>query len=176
MKVLEAMENAALKACATIRRRYRKSSRADYKSERELVTDADKVSEEIIMSTIRKYFSGHEICSVEMKGRISRADWKSVPLWFVDPVDGTANLVHGISLFCLGVAFYDRGKPHSAVVYDPVHGELFSGRIESGALLSGKVISISQKKDLTSSIRVLGRCGSVGICIRNYIFSAFAHC
>lgn len=156
MTIIELMETAAKKAGQLLLQKYRSNIQVDFKSPREPVTEVDRASEEIIVSLIKKHFPEHEICSEETKTSMSFEKSKKIPLWFVDPLDGTANFVHGINIFCVGIAFYDCGAPEAGLIFDPVHDELFTTMRGKGAYLNGRPIKVSEKGTLLESILATG--------------------
>jgi myo-inositol-1(or 4)-monophosphatase len=45
----------------------------------------------------------------------------------LDAIDGTVNFIHGIPLFCSGLAILVDGVPRVSAVYDPIHHVVYSG-------------------------------------------------
>ena len=58
------------------------------------------------------------------------------PTWVCDPVDGTANFLHGIELTCVCVGLVVKKQPLVGVVYNPVSKELFSAVDGGGPYLT----------------------------------------
>src|SRR5260370_6023413 len=67
----------------------------------DLVTQADKRSERLIVERLTKYFPDHAITAEEGTGHesVSASDFR----WHVDPLDGTTNFAHGDP--CVSVSF-----------------------------------------------------------------------
>ena len=63
-----------------------------HKSEKDLVTRADRASEDFIIGSIREAFTGHTI-NAEESGHLSGT---AEHQWFIDPIDGTLNYAHEI--------------------------------------------------------------------------------
>lgn len=57
--------------------------------------------------------------------------------FIIDPIDGTANFVHGHRHSCTSIAMTVNGKARLGVIYDPYRNELFSARLGGGAWLNG---------------------------------------
>ena len=53
--------------------------------------------------------------------------------WFVDPLDGTANFVHGFPVVGVSVALVVAGEPVVGVVQAPLLGDVYSARKGGGA-------------------------------------------
>lgn len=114
-----------------------------FKGERDLVTDADRTSEEIILSALQAEFPDHMICAEE-HGLIEGLGLERACEWFVDPLDGTTNYAHGLPFFSVSIGLCVGGMPAVGVVYSPLTGELFSGQMGRGAFLNGNRISVSK--------------------------------
>lgn len=156
MTVISVMEEVVRKAGKMLLRKYRGNLQVKFKSVREPVSDIDKASEEIIVDVIRKYYPDHEIFSEETESEMDFETSKKVPLWYIDPLDGTMNFVRGFSFFCVGIGFYDKGVAQAAALYDPVHDELFTAKKSKGAALNGKLIHVSKTNKLISSLLATG--------------------
>lgn len=62
--------------------------------------------------------------------------------FIIDPIDGTANFVHGEQHSCTSIAMTVDGVAQIGVVYDPYRDELFSARKGHGAFLNGKLLPV----------------------------------
>ena len=74
------------------------------KRPRDLVTEADRRSEERILDRLGRAFPDHAIVAEESGGRSRAGSLR----WFVDPLDGTANYVHGFPMFAVSIALINR--------------------------------------------------------------------
>ena len=72
-------------------------------------------------------------------------------VWVVDPIDGTANFVRGISQFCISIAYVRGGQTQIGIIYDPMHDELFAAERGKGATLNGEPIRVSGLSDMQSA-------------------------
>ena len=86
---------------------------------------ADMEAEDAIIATIRGAFPEHAILGEE-SGHIDGAREGSGYKWLVDPIDGTANFVHGFPYYAVSIALVHGTEITHAVVLDPVHDELFT--------------------------------------------------
>jgi myo-inositol-1(or 4)-monophosphatase len=115
---------------------------AEYKGDVDLVTEADRASEKLIVRRLGERFPDHGIFGEEG----TRSGLDSTYRWYVDPLDGTTNFAHGFPFFnvSLGLEHRPAGLAHdqdgelvAGVVYDPVHDELFAAEKAKGAWLQG---------------------------------------
>ena len=65
--------------------------------------------------------------------------------FIVDPIDGTANFVRGLSQSAISVGLLKDGQPEYAVVLDPYRKELYTARRGHGAYCNGTRIHVSDR-------------------------------
>ena len=118
----------------------------------DLVTQADKRSEQCIVSLINKHFPGHAISAEEGTGQDTASEFR----WHVDPLDGTTNFAHGYPCFCVSIALAQRDRLLAAVVFNPYYHELYTASRGEGATFNGKKISVSQVGTVSTSLLCTG--------------------
>ncbi|HUU13966.1 MAG TPA: inositol monophosphatase family protein [Terriglobia bacterium] len=123
-----------------------------YKRRSDLVTEADRSSEAMIVKRLRSSFPQHDIVGEEGGGRSTNADY----CWYVDPLDGTTNFAHGFPVFCVTLGLAHRGEVVAGVVYDPTRDELFTAERGAGAFLNGQRLSVSKSASLSESLLATG--------------------
>lgn len=147
--------------------RYERLERIVRKSEHDVVTEVDELSEQLILSTIREAYptdaflaeeSGHSRTGEPMGGndgtdRPDRTDG-GLPdrLWVIDPLDGTVNYANGIPIFCVSIGLVEAGRPVLGVVHDPVRDETYSALAGDGARLDGVSIRLPEKEKLSDLV------------------------
>jgi myo-inositol-1(or 4)-monophosphatase len=126
----------------------------EYKGEVDLVTVADRETEQLIVTRIRELWPDHDITGEEGTRTDSGADYR----WYIDPLDGTTNFAHGYPVFCTSIAVEDvkAGERVAGVVFDPTRDELFSAAKGEGAQLNGKPIHVSKTPKLSESLVATG--------------------
>jgi myo-inositol-1(or 4)-monophosphatase len=149
--------------------RYERVERISYKSARDVVTEVDEQSEELILAAIRAAFPADAILaeeSGEHHGRrrgaaggdgIAPSNGRT---WIVDPVDGTINYANGIPFFCVSIGLVVNGVPVAGAVVDPSRSERFAATVDGPATLNGRVIAASDKErlsDFVISMALAGR-------------------
>ena len=120
------------------------------KGPRDLVTEADLVSQEAIASFLGKEFPQHAFLGEEEPDLHLLEDAETI--WVVDPLDGTTNYVHGMNAFAVSIALIDRGQIVAGVVLDPVSNECFSAARKEGAWLNEKPIRVSSCDDINQAL------------------------
>ena len=151
---LEVARAAALAAGSLIRRAGAESRAIERKSSVDLVTQVDRASERLILERLVMAFPGHAIVAEESAPQPSD---DTRPCWYVDPLDGTTNFVHGLPHCAVSLAMtVPPGRVDVAVVYDPFKDELFSAMRGEGATLNGRPIRPSAAGLLDEALFVTG--------------------
>jgi myo-inositol-1(or 4)-monophosphatase len=65
--------------------------------------------------------------------------------WLVDPLDGTANFLHGLEAVGVSIGLVDDGVPIVGVVSAPLLGRVYSARLGGGAFLDDEPIRVSER-------------------------------
>jgi myo-inositol-1(or 4)-monophosphatase len=150
---LEVAIEAAREAAIVVRADFDRPKKISYKGEVDLVTETDRRSEAIIVGHLRKHFPSHAIVAEEgSEGAAAGAKY----CWYVDPLDGTTNFVHGYPCIGISIALLEYGEPIAAAVMNPIAGELFTAAKGKGAHLNGKPMHVSSIKKLSESLVVTG--------------------
>jgi myo-inositol-1(or 4)-monophosphatase len=148
----EAAIEIAQEAGKILREEFDRPAQISYKGEVDLVTQADKRSEEAIVTRLTKYFPEHSIAAEEGTGHESGSEFR----WHVDPLDGTTNFAHGYPCFSVSIALAQRGALLVGVVFNPFYDELFAASRGAGATLNGKRIFVSKVDTLATSLLCTG--------------------
>jgi myo-inositol-1(or 4)-monophosphatase len=124
----------------------------EFKGHANLVTIADKESEELIISGILSRFPGHSILAEESGATQPGASVQ----WVIDPLDGTTNFAHGYPVYCVSIGVEENGKGVCGVVYDPTRDELFSAARGAGAFCNGERLKVSDVDLLSHALLITG--------------------
>ncbi len=118
------------------------------KSINDLVSEVDKTAEKAIIKEINKAFPKHSILAEESGKTLGDEDF----LWIIDPLDGTANFLHGFPQYAVSIALLEKGTTTHAVIYDPFKEELFSASKGEGAYLNNERIRVSLSNGLKETL------------------------
>ena len=136
--------------------RYERLERIDYKSARDVVTEADHLSEALILEAIRGRYPDDAILAEETGEH--RAIAGEAPtsgrgrVWIVDPLDGTVNYANGLPVFCVSIGLVVDGVPAVGVILDPTRSESFAATAAGPALLNGRPVRASGKEQLSDFV------------------------
>ncbi len=151
----------AREAGRLIRDYYHRGVATEYKGEVDLVTEADRASERLIVERLQKQFPGHGIFGEEGTRDRLAGEYR----WYVDPLDGTTNFAHRFPVFCVSLGLEHRpaglapeadGTLAAGVIYDPMRDELFTAERGRGAFLNGERIRVSRVGTLSESLLATG--------------------
>ncbi len=154
-------ESIAREAGALLREYYHRGVTAEYKGDVDLVTEADRASEKLIVARLKEQLPEHGVYGEEGSRQGLDREFR----WYIDPLDGTTNFAHGFPAFCVvlgceqrnaGLKADEDGEMVAGVVYDPLRDEMFSAAKGQGATLNGKPIHVSKVKKLQESLVATG--------------------
>jgi myo-inositol-1(or 4)-monophosphatase len=132
-----------------ILRNYQSKFSTREKARRDLVTDADEAAQLAIERYLKDRFPDHAFLGEESPVEVRQAALESGKLlWVVDPLDGTANYVHGLSMFAVSIALVQGDRVLVGVVYDPISDEMFTATADGPALSNGNPIKRSDCRQL----------------------------
>ncbi len=124
----------------------------------DMVSDADRASERLIVERLRAARPDDAILGEE--GGASAGT--SGVTWVIDPLDGTTNYLYGLTHFAVSIAAEVQGDEEAGgevvagVVYDPVQDEAFTASLGGGAHVNGRPIAVSGKADLATALVATG--------------------
>lgn len=131
---------------------YERLERIVHKSEKDVVTEVDHLSEAAILEIVRSVFPADAVLAEESGTSGPQAS----RLWVIDPLDGTVNYANGIPFFAVSIGLVVDGEPLLGVVLDPVRDELFHAIAGRGAFLDGVPIHNPGKERIGDAVVHLG--------------------
>jgi len=144
---------------------YERLDRIDYKSKRDVVTNADYASEHLVIDAIRERFPDDAILaeeSGEHAGMLRDDGSRNGRTWVIDPLDGTVNYANGIPFYCVSIGLVVDDGPTVGVVLDPARDDLYAATVDGPATLGGTPVRASTKEvlqDYVVSLAVIGKGG-----------------
>src|SRR5579863_10030347 len=152
MHFLETAVEIARESGALVANYHQRHIPFETKGEFDLVTEADRASERLIVERLRSHFPAHAIVAEEGGGHESASEY----CWFIDPLDGTTNFAHGFPMFCVSMGLERAGQSIAGVVFDPIRGELFTAERGAGAFLNHHRIHVSNVARVSDSLASTG--------------------
>ena len=149
---LEAGMEIAREAGALLAHYFEKRVAFELKGESDLVTEADRASEKLVVERLRTHFPAHAIVAEEGGGHEVNSEYR----WYVDPLDGTTNFAHGYPMFNVTLGLERNGELITGVIFDPIRNEMFFAERGGGAYLNHRRIHVSKTPSLGASLLMTG--------------------
>ena len=143
---------AARDAGAVILEGFERPHVTSMKGGRELVTEIDRASEEVIIGMISAECPNDLIIAEETAPELA----ESSRVWIIDPLDGTNNYAHGYPFFSVAIALEEDGELAAGIVYDPLRDEMFAAERGRGASVNGEPMRVSGNSRLLESLVATG--------------------
>ncbi|RMF05599.1 inositol monophosphatase [Candidatus Woesearchaeota archaeon] len=138
-KELRAAKEAAVEAGRILMRHFRRGFAYRKKSPTDFVSEIDLKAEKKIISILSSF--GYSVFSEEA----GMTDNGSEYVWYVDPLDGTHNYIHGIDPFAVSIGLTRANQSLLGVIFIPRTNELYYAVKGKGAWLNGKRVSVSSR-------------------------------
>jgi myo-inositol-1(or 4)-monophosphatase len=151
-ELAEICKAAAQAGARILRERADAPRQVEYKGRIDLVTDADRASEEAVLKLLRERAPGVALLAEESGAHAGGADLRFI----VDPLDGTTNYAHGIPLYTCTVAAESRGQVLAGCTVDPSRGETYTAWLGGGAWLGDRKLSVSAPESLERALLCTG--------------------
>jgi myo-inositol-1(or 4)-monophosphatase len=145
---VEAATEIAHEAGSLLRYYFERHVQFELKGEFDLVTEADRASEKLVVERLQARFPEHSIVAEEGSRRESASGYR----WYVDPLDGTTNFAHGYPVYNVTLALEKSGELIAGVIFDPNRDELFSCEKGAGAFLNARRIRVSATGKMDESL------------------------
>jgi myo-inositol-1(or 4)-monophosphatase len=144
---------AARRGGAVLRERFGGARTVELKGGRDLVTDADRASEEVVLGFLAREAPGAAVLAEESGASGAAAGGIR---FFVDPLDGTTNYAHGVPHFAVTVGAADGAGLAAGATLDPLRGELWTAARGAGAFLGEARVRCGDRADLRSALLATG--------------------
>lgn len=108
-----------------------------------LVTAYDTAVQEYLVRELSALYPGARFLAEEQEN--DPAVLGAECCFVIDPIDGTANFVHGLRCSAISLSLLTHGEAVFAAVYDPYLDELFTAVRGGGAFLNGRRILVASR-------------------------------
>lgn len=114
----------------------------------DFVSEVDIQAERVIIDTIKKAYPWHAIITEE-SGELGGFDEFT---WIIDPLDGTANFLHGFPHYAISIAIKHKDKLEHGIIFDPIRKELFTASRGQGAQLNDRRVRVGTQKQIDKAL------------------------
>ncbi len=154
------MQNAAQKASKRLLRDFNEVEQlqVSIKGPSDFVSQADLRADRPMPEELGRARPGYSFL-MEESGMSGSANWAW--RWIVDPLDGTSNFLHGIPQWCISIALERRlqdggSEIAAAMIYNPVHDEMFWAEKGGGAYLNERRLRVSARREFKDALFATG--------------------
>jgi myo-inositol-1(or 4)-monophosphatase len=123
----------------------------DEKGRADLVTDADRAAEALVVDKLTAAFPGAHLLLEEGGARATTGTGHESLLFVVDPVDGTTNYAAGNPHFAVSIGVVRKGELAGGVIVDPWRGETFLAVRGEGAWLFTRGADLGRRLAVTTT-------------------------
>lgn len=148
---LEFAKELAKEAGEIARKDFRKAKLLPPKDGGEILTETDVKLNRLIVEKITQRYPADSILSEEENDHLGSSE----RMWFIDPIDGTANFARGIPWFAISIALKGEQAMRVGAVYDPIHDDLYFAERGKGAFRNDEKLKTADPRGLENAYVVL---------------------
>ena len=120
---------------------------ASQKEDGSLVTEADQWADREIRQAIKQCFPTHGVLTEETEHILPPNDW----CWVIDPIDGTTNFTHGVSVWGISIGLLYKGTPVFGFIHFPPIEQTYHGYYYGDTGLTGPQGSFLNNRPISTS-------------------------
>lgn len=128
------------------------TDKIEHKGFNDLVSYVDKQAELLLVEGCRKILPTAGFITEEGTSTEKHDEFN----WIIDPLDGTTNFTHGLSIYSISVALMQNDKIVLGVVYEINKDEFFHAIDGLGAFCNDELIRVSNNVHLKDSLLATG--------------------
>lgn len=149
--LMNVMTAAALKAGRGLKRDFGEveNLQVSVKGPGDFVTAADRKAEKILYEELSKARPGYGFV-MEESGEIEGTDKSHT--WFIDPLDGTTNFLHGLPIFAISIGLAREGQIVAGLVHNPANGDMFIAEKGQGAYQNNRRLRVAARRDFADCL------------------------
>jgi myo-inositol-1(or 4)-monophosphatase len=149
--LMNVMTAAALKAGRGLTRDFGEveNLQVSVKGPGDFVSVADRKAEKTLFEELTKARPGYGFV-LEESGEVEGTDKSHT--WYIDPLDGTTNFLHGLPIFAISVALAREGQIIAALVYNPISDDMFIAEKGQGAYLNNRRLRVAARRTMTECL------------------------
>lgn len=149
--LMNVMTAAALKAGRGLKRDLGEveNLQVSIKGPGDFVTAADKKSEKTLFDELSKARPGYGFV-LEESGIVEGAD--KTHTWYIDPLDGTTNFLHGLPIFAISIGLAREGQMVAGLVYNPATDDMYIAEKGQGAYHNNRRLRVAARRDFSNAL------------------------
>jgi myo-inositol-1(or 4)-monophosphatase len=148
---MNVMTAAALKAGRGLKRDFGEveNLQVSLKGPGDFVSAADRKAEKVLYEELAKARPGYGFV-LEESGTIEGSDKSHT--WYIDPLDGTTNFLHGLPVFAVSIGLARDGQLVAGLVYNPVTDHMYVAEKGQGAYCNNRRLRVAARRDMSEAL------------------------
>lgn len=148
---MNVMTAAALKAGRGLKRDFGEveNLQVSLKGPGDFVSAADRKAEKILFEELSRARPGYGFV-LEESGTIEGPDKSHT--WFIDPLDGTTNFLHGLPIFAISIGLAREGQLVAGLVYNPATDDMYIAEKGQGAYHNNRRLRVAARRDMAEAL------------------------
>ncbi len=149
--LMNVMTAAALKAGRGLKRDLGEveNLQVSIKGPGDFVSAADRKSEKTLFDELSKARPGYGFV-LEESGIVEGAD--KTHTWYIDPLDGTTNFLHGLPIFAISIGLAREGQMVAGLVYNPATDDMYIAEKGQGAYHNNRRLRVAARRDFSNAL------------------------
>lgn len=149
--LMNVMTAAAIKAGRGLKRDFGEveNLQVSVKGPGDFVSAADRKAEKILFEELARARPGYGFV-LEESGVVEGADKSHT--WFIDPLDGTTNFLHGLPIFAISIGLAREGQIVAGLVYNPANDDTFIAEKGQGAYYNNRRLRVAARRDMADAL------------------------
>jgi myo-inositol-1(or 4)-monophosphatase len=149
--LMNVMTAAALKAGRGLKRDFGEveNLQVSLKGPGDFVSAADRKAEKVLFEELSKARPGYGFV-MEESGEVEGSDKSHT--WYIDPLDGTTNFLHGLPLFAISIGLAREGQIVAGLVYNPITDDTFIAEKGQGAYLNNRRLRVAARRNMADCL------------------------
>jgi len=149
--LMNVMTAAALKAGRGLKRDFGEveNLQVSVKGPGDFVSAADRKAEKTLFEELSKARPGYGFV-LEESGTIEGPDKSHT--WYIDPLDGTTNFLHGLPIFAISIGLSREGQLVAGLIYNPVTESMYIAEKGQGAYLNNRRLRVAARRDIGEAL------------------------
>lgn len=153
--LMNVMTAAAIKAGRGLKRDFGEveNLQVSVKGPGDFVSAADRKAEKVLFEELARARPGYGFL-MEEQGVVEGSDRSH--RWLIDPLDGTANFLHGLPIFAVSIGLEREDELVAGVVYNPATDDMFMAERGQGAWYNNHRMRVAARRKLSEAMLACG--------------------
>lgn len=108
--------------------------------------------EDMLVNYISKFFPEHHFKTKSKNCNRIGISLTDDPTWFIDPIQGVNNFVHGFPFTVISVAFWMCSEPRFSIIWNPLLNQCYTARSGFGAYMNVNPLKVSKRTELSHAL------------------------